>query len=327
MKAKLPISERFLYSLIVLNALILPASVPAASEVLPGSEPAAGHGQVQAESACRIDKTFVKDGVEIEHWTYKSDGLSVKGRLYLPCRREGRLPLIIFSHDGISGISSSHELSCLRLALKGYAVFAPSYRGEDGSDGMIEIAKGEVSDVLNALSILKKHRAIDEDRVFLMGASHGALISLLAAGRLPANSLKGLIFAYGVADVYRWWDHLIATRQLGKDPITRRTYGDGPQVRPESFRIRCGLNAVGNIDAPVLIMQGKLDTITPPEQAQYLKEALDEQGKEAQLKMYPNCLHGFLVYAPYLKSGVTPQERRETETAWNDLFEFLEQNR
>lgn len=324
MKAELTMHNKFLYSLIILSALIMPAA--ASADPGPAENPACPTAAAQSEPAYRTEKAYIKYDCEAEQWAYKSDKLTVKGRLYLPCRREGRLPLIIFSHDGVSGISSCHELACLRLARRGYAVFAPSYRGEDGSEGMIEIAKGEVSDVINALEILKKHKDVDPDRVFLMGASHGALISLLAAGRLPEASLKGIIFAYGVADVYKWWDYLIATKQLGKDPITRRTYGEGPRARPESFRIRNGLGAVDKIDAPVLILQGGLDTTTPPEQAERLKQALDEHGKEAQLKLYPDCLHGFLVYAPYLKSGVAPEERRETEQAWNDLYRFLDDN-
>ena len=39
-------------------------------------------------------------GVSIERWTYTSDGLLVKGELYLPPGK-GKLPLVVFNHDGI----------------------------------------------------------------------------------------------------------------------------------------------------------------------------------------------------------------------------------
>lgn len=262
-----------------------------------------------------------KQSINIQEWTYPSGKLKVKGKLYVAKKSATPKALIIFNHDGISGISKYHELSSLRLASQGFAVFSPSYRGEDGSEGQIEIAKGEVDDVINVLPLLRS--VVKTDSVYLMGASHGALISLLAASRLAPGEIKGVIFAYGVADIYSWWDYLKKAGKLGKDPITRRTYGDGPQARPQSFSIRHGLTAAEKLQIPILILQGGQDNITPPQQGRILAQTLKERGASYQYKEYPNCLHGFLVYAPYLKNGVTQAERRETECAWQDIFTFL----
>lgn len=263
----------------------------------------------------------LQQGIEVREWTYLSDGLKVKGRLYLPQGRKERRPVVIFNHDGISGISREHHLGSLRLARRGYVVFSPSYRGEDGSEGLVEIAKGEVRDVLNVLPLLAGIPEADPERVVLAGASHGALISLLAATREPR--IAGVVFAYGVADIHRWWDYLKEKGKLGRDPITRRTYGDGPQARPESFRIRNAVGQLSGLKAPVLILQGQLDDITPPEQARLLQEALDRQGVPNRLRLYPDALHGFLVYAPYLTQDVTPQEKAQAEEAWAEIFRFL----
>ena len=260
-------------------------------------------------------------GVEVREWTYLSDGLRVKGRLYVPQVQGARLPVVVFNHDGISGISREHHLSSLRLARGGYVVFSPSYRGEDGSEGQVEIAKGEVRDVLNVLPLLPSIPQAEAGRVVLAGASHGALISLLAASRAP--TVDGVIFAYGVADIYRWWAYLKEKGKLGGDPITRRTYGDGPDGNPESFRLRNGLGRVRNLKAPVLILQGLLDETTPPEQARLLKAALDRARVPNRLRLYPDALHGFLVYAPYLSEDVTPQEKSQAEQAWGEVFRFL----
>ena len=307
-----PSASDFLNTLTVnpaINPTIGTACLAQASTSLPGVE-------VTARSA--------QQGVNIEQWVYLSGTLKVKGRFYYPSNGASQpLPLVIFNHDGIDGISKYHELSSLRLAKRGYAVFSPSYRGEDGSQGVVEIAKGEVNDVLSAFRLLQKHPKVDNKHIYLMGASHGALISLLAASRLEPQEIKGLIFAYGVADIYAWWDYLKETNQLGHDPITRRTYGDGPEVRPQSFAIRHGLTAAKKLQIPVLILQGGLDTTTPPQQARNLANTLQQMGVENELKIYPNCLHGFLVYAPYLKKGVTKAERQETEEAWDEVFNFL----
>ncbi len=258
-------------------------------------------------------------GVTIREWTYLSDGLRVHGELYLPAGKS-KLPLVIFNHDGINGISKEHRYSSVRLALAGFVVFSPSYRGEDGSQGMIEIAKGEVNDVLNVLPLLKAHPRVDENRVSLVGASHGALISILAAARNP--EFKSVVAAYGVMDIYRWYAYLKRTGRLGKDPVTVRTYGPGPEKRPRSFEIRNGLSVAAKIQCPVLLLQGAQDKIVPEEQAHFMETALKKLDKPVQKEIYPDALHGFLVYAPYLDDA-SKAEKAQTEAAWKTMINFL----
>lgn len=266
----------------------------------------------------------VDGGVKVRQWTYRSHHYSVKGLLFVPPTPAGvKRPVVIFSHDGINGISKEHRLSSLRLAKAGYVVFAPSYRGEDGSEGMVEVAKGEVDDVLRAIDLLAEVPEADCQRLALAGASHGALISILAASRNP--KVKAVVVAYGVMDIYRWWDYLNRSGKRGNDEVTRRTYGDGPESRPQSFAIRNALGVVPQVDCPVLVLQGKKDDIVPYEQAVFLQQAMQKAGKTCQVELYPDCLHGFLVYAPYL-SDVTHAERQQTEQSWRTLLEFLRKN-
>ncbi len=260
------------------------------------------------------------EGVEMRRWTYLSDGLRVRGELYLP-PDAGRRPLVIFCHDGISGISKEHRLSSLRLARAGYVVFSPSYRGEDGSEGEIEIAKGEVRDVLNVIPLLVQLEQVDPERIALAGASHGALICALATAQ--EERVKALVMAYGVMDIYKWWHYLRDNGRLGNDPITSRTYGQGPHARPRSFAIRNALDVAARIHCPVLILQGKKDKIVPFEQAHLMERKLKSLGKPVQAEIYPDCLHGFLVYAPYIQDA-DAAEKKQTEQAWATMFRFLD---
>ena len=260
-----------------------------------------------------------EQGVAISKWTYTSDGLLVNGELYLPPGK-GKLPLVVFNHDGVSGISKEHRLSSIRLAKAGFVVFSPSYRGEDGSQGVIEIAKGEVNDVLNVLTLLKAHPKVDAKNIALVGASHGALISVLAASR--SSDIKAVVTAYGVMDIYKWHAYLKRAGKLGKDQLTQRTYGPGPKERPQSFAIRNALSVVPKINCPILILQGSLDDIVPEEQAHLMEQALKKAGKRVEKQIYPDALHGFLVYAPYL-SDVTKAEKEQTESAWKTMIAFL----
>jgi len=259
-------------------------------------------------------------GIPVYAWTYPSDGLKVKGLLFLP-HAEQALPLVLFNHDGVAGISEEHMRACARLARAGFTVFAPSYRGEDGSQGMVEVAAGEVRDVLNVLPLLAQVPGVDAERVALLGVSHGALISVLAAAQLP--QVDAVVEADGVMDIYGWWSYLKKTSRPANDDLSRRIYGEGPEDKPLAFSSRNALARVPKLKAPVLILQAGQDDIVPAEQARKFKTELDKFEVPATLKIYPNCHHAFLVYAPYLKSGMEPRERAETELAWRDLLAFL----
>ncbi len=275
--------------------------------------------------------------ISIYHITYYSDGLKVKGLLYLPpVEKEKKLPVVMFCHDGINGVSQDHERSSIRVAKWGYAVFCPAYRGEftsyrdrkkdeskrDKSEGEIEIAKGEVNDLLNAIKMISQYDWADMDRLAVMGASHGALISVLAATR--TDKIKALVSAYGVMNIYKWWDYLKENNMVGKDKITKRTYGNGPQDKPKSFKIRNAVSYVKNINCPVLILQGSKDKIVPEEQATFLNEALKKNDKTSKLCIYPDALHGFIVYAPYDEKG-DKKEKEQTEEAWGEVKKFFEE--
>lgn len=276
-------------------------------------------GSAAAQKLVKEEPVSTQQGVAITRWTYTSDGLLVKGELYLPAG-EQKLPLVVFNHDGISGISREHRLSSIRLAKAGFVVFSPSYRGEDGSQGSIEIAKGEVTDILNATSILRKHPRVQQDNVAFVGASHGALISVLAASR--DGNIKAVVAAYGVMDIYKWYAYLKRVGKLGKDEITTRTYGPGPEKRPQSFAIRNAVSVIPKLSSPLLILQGSLDDIVPEEQAHIMDRAMRSAQKEVELKIYPDALHGFLVYAPYLDDA-SAAEKQQTESAWRTMIGFL----
>jgi dipeptidyl aminopeptidase/acylaminoacyl peptidase len=261
-------------------------------------------------------------GVTIESITYASDGLKVGGLLFTPSSKR-KLPCLIFCHDGFSGISRQHRCASIRLANAGYIVFSPSYRGEDDSEGEVEIAKGEVRDVLNALTMVSGLKHVDHTRLALVGASHGATITLIAASK--TGKIRAVVVAYGITDIYRWWAYLKASGRLGSDRITRQTYGKGPVDRPLSFSIRNGISGVSALTCPVLILQGEMDEVVPKEQALILEQALKDQNISYRLRLYPHCAHGFLVYVPFLRDhSISRLEREETENAWKDMLEFLE---
>ena len=231
-------------------------------------------------------------------------------------------PLILFNHGGISGLNENSKRRCRELSARGYVVFASSFRGEDQSDGKIEVALGEVDDVLAGLNWLAQNATIqhiDLERVVLVGFSHGALISLQAAKR--AHRFKALVFSYGVSDIYSWVQYLRDSGQLGQDALTMKIYGTGPQSRPKEYAARFGLANLDQLDPhlEVLIMQGKLDEIVPPSQAEALAKALNAQAIKTTVRYFPNATHGFLIR----REALIGLEKQQSDQAWQAIYQFL----
>jgi dipeptidyl aminopeptidase/acylaminoacyl peptidase len=260
-------------------------------------------------------------GVREEKITYLSGKLKITARVWFPAGT-GIAPVVLYNHGGVTGFSSGTLKRCRELAMAGFIVFGSSYRGEEGSEGHVEVEKGEVDDVLAGINWLKTSPRVDPKRMSMMGTSHGAIIGLLAAAK--SRDLRALVFAYGVSDIYRWYQYLIDSNQLSKDQLTKDTYGKGPKDRPQSFAIRNGLNYLPQIPAtmPTLILQGAKDTIVPLEQAQFLFDGLSKLERPVTLKVYPNSGHGFINTRDALK-GV---QFEESLAAWKTALEFLKTN-
>ena len=231
-------------------------------------------------------------------------------------------PVILFNHGGISGLNENSKRRCRELSAQGYVVFASSFRGEDQSEGNVEVALGEVDDVLAGLRWLEQNATmerIDLKRVALVGFSHGALISLQAAKR--AHRFKALVFSYGVSDIYTWVHYLRESGQLGQDALTLKIYGTGPQSRPKEYAARFGLINLQQLDPSleVLIMQGTLDEIVPPSQAEALAKALKAHAIKTTVRYFPAATHGFLIR----REALTGLEKQQSDQAWREIYGFL----
>ena len=270
---------------------------------------------------------FAKADPLISQIRYPSAEKQINGRFCTADQKlfPGARPLILFNHGGVDGVSLNNERRMLELCRLGYAVVASSYRGEDGSDGEIEVALGEVDDVLALLAHLQNRALIDSNRVALIGFSHGALISLQAAKRqvsAKAPAFRALVFAYGVADISAWYRYLQKTKQLGKDALTQRIYGKGPELSPDNFTSRLGILGLEKLpsDLPILIVQGQRDVIVPASQADILYEALKNLDIRVAIHRSKHGQHGYLIR----REALVGAEKLDSERAWQAIYAFLE---
>lgn len=274
-----------------------------------------------------LDRAMV-DQVEQAYVSYPSGDLTVTGWIFVnPFGEQDVEPALIFNHGGVGGVNEATRAKCRWLAQQGYIVFAPSYRGEDDSEGEIEIAKGEVDDVVNAILQLRSHPGIETDTFVLLGLSHGALISVMAAARPELKGLvKATVAAYGVMDIYAWYQHLLDNDFDVSDSISVRVYGSGPDDKPEAFAERNALALAGKLsDAPLMLVQGGRDEIVPRQQAVTMITALRDSGRlQDRIKIYPDVGHGFLYWDdPRLHEQI---ELRQAKVAWQDILGFFQEH-
>lgn len=266
----------------------------------------------------------VEEGVAQTYVRYPSGDLQVTGWLFEDPLDASPRPLVVFNHGGVGGVGAGTKQLCRWLVQNGFTAFAPSYRGEDDGEGEIEVAVGEVDDVVAAIALLADHPRVDPERLLLAGTSHGALVSLKAACRPGlCERLDGVVAGYGVTDIYAWYQYLLDNDFDVRDPLSLRIYGEGPEDRPEAFSIRHLPNFLDDLcPAPVLVLQGAQDRIVPAFLAESLREELRARGRTGDdVRIYPSGGHGFLFWDdPSLHAE---EELADAAAARRAMLEFL----
>jgi dienelactone hydrolase len=87
---------------------------------------------------------------------------------------------LLYLHGGWA-LADEHVRDCQPFIEAGFAVLAPSYRGENGNPGAHEMLWGELDDALAALAHLRSLPEVDPERVFVCGHSAGGMLAALMA--------------------------------------------------------------------------------------------------------------------------------------------------
>jgi len=246
------------------------------------------------------EKLFEKDGVEAFKITYKSEGLKISGLLARPKNISGKAPLMIFNHGGIHGIRMAHTEWIKMFAKEGYVVLASTYRGEDDltgkSEGNVELAQGEVTDVLNLLKCGKTLDYVNDSKIGMVGFSHGAGITMQAIE--ISNEITAAAEFYGLNDARTHYQRYFSESITGGEDDERLDVFDQFQEMDEDKRTielekRTPLLCVDKVKPPLLIIHGEADKNIPISEAHLLKAEMEKYGKEYEMKTYPGAGHGF----------------------------------
>ena len=237
---------------------------------------------------------------EPKHLTFQTDsGDQAFGIYYGPKNNRLKLPLdtlppvIINVHGGPTGTALAafnpmHQFWTSR----GFAVFDLNHRGSTGYGRAFrkklygQWGINDVRDAINAVEHLVKHDLANADQVAIRGGSAGGYLVLACLA--DSDLFSAGVSYYGIADL----ELLTKDTHKFESRYLERLIGPYPD-RIERYKNRSPINKLQNISAPVLILQGKLDKIVPPNQAEMLYTRLIKRNSETQILCFDDEGHGF----------------------------------
>jgi len=214
--------------------------------------------------------------MSMEKISWKSDGLTIIGELYLPAGRRGTFPALVICHGIPAKVKGpddrGYPLLAERFCQEGFEVLIFNFRGAGLSEGDFDIL-GWARDLEEGLDDLTLRPEVDPKRIFLMGFSGGAAVSIyVAAHRKDVAALvscsspaefRDLITGKGLDDF------LVHARDAGiiKDPA----FPPSRENWKKSFQTVKPVDWIDKIPPrPMLIIHGTRDEVVDVSHAQRL---------------------------------------------------------
>jgi dipeptidyl aminopeptidase/acylaminoacyl peptidase len=216
---------------------------------------------------------------------YRSGGLSVVAYLYGPASPAAPRPVVVFNRGSGPRGDVAPEIAAMlhRLAVAGFAVLCPMYRGSDGGEGTDEMGGADLDDLMATAALVRELPGLDPDRLFLYGESRGGMMVFQALREgYPAR-------AAAVFGAFTDFDRLLASDPARYAPIVDPMKKSGQY---ETWvRRRSALSFVDALRAPLLLMNGGADRGVPPEHAFALAQALGARGRPYALVVFAEERH------------------------------------
>ena len=239
--------------------------------------------------------------VEPELVTVKSfDGETVTGFLYRPDPRKfpGRRPLIVNIHGGPESQFTPAFMGRNNYLLneQGIAIFFPNVRGSSGyGKRFVSLDNGpfkredSVKDIGAYLARLKADPGLDPARFAVTGGSYGGYMCYATAIHYP-DAFRGALCNVAISNFVTFLEN---TQSYRRD-LRRVEYGDerDPKQRAKLIAIS-PMTRIGEIKAPLYIVQGANDPRVPKSEADQIVKALRGQGRTVWYLVGENEGHGF----------------------------------
>ncbi len=214
--------------------------------------------------------------MKTEKISWKSDGLTIAGEVYIPPTPRRGLPGLILCH-GIPAQTKGpddrgYPLLAERFCRAGFFVLIFNFRGAGLSEGNFDIL-GWGRDLEAGFLYLGQRPEVDPRRVFLMGFSGGGAAAIYAAAKHP--EITGLVSCASPAEFKDILtrkgleDFLSHARKVGivRDP----GFPSSLEEWRKSFAVIRPLDWIGRVPPrPILILHGTKDDVVPVDHAHRL---------------------------------------------------------
>lgn len=236
-----------------------------------------------------VAKAYAEIGPEqisqMKPFVYKArDGVNIQGYVTIPRGQKAEnLPLVVMPHGGPE---SRDELGYSWwpqfMAAQGYAVLQMNFRGSDGyginftTAGYGEWGGAMQDDVTDGVKHLISEGIADPDRICIVGGSYGGYSALAGAAFTP-DLYKCAMSYSGVSDLNRKFGWV--KKRYGIKSSTYEYWLDNMGEPGDALDARSpALNAEA-IQADILLIHGKDDTVVDIEQSEVMAKALKKAGK------------------------------------------------
>lgn len=212
------------------------------------------------------------------------------GRLYQPTQT-GKKPVVLLSH-GFGGNHTQLASYARAFAQRGYLAYAFDFAGgstdsrSTGSTMKMSVFT-EQQDLAAVLKQFRQRADVDPQRIFLVGASQGGVVSALVAAQYP-QQIKGMALLYPAFSMVASAKSQYRTTA----DIPSRTEMWGTPVGKVYFQQLLNFDLLAQMKryaGPVLIMHGDQDEVVP---LKYSRQAAKTY-PHAQLKVLAGAGHDF----------------------------------
>jgi dipeptidyl aminopeptidase/acylaminoacyl peptidase len=227
-------------------------------------------------------------------YSYRArDGVEIPAFLTRPLDAQGPTPLVLLPHGGPAAQDvGGYDWLAHALASRGYAVLQPNFRGSGGFGKTWEEAGhggwgiGVMQhDLTDGVAAVVAAGIADPERICIAGASYGGYAALAGAAFTPELYRCAAAIA-GVADLR---DMLGFERDRAGGLSTTVSYWRQAMGVEDADSPTDHLNAaspahhVERMQAAVLLIHGRDDTVVPITQSRLMQRALAGAGKSVQL--------------------------------------------
>jgi dienelactone hydrolase/Tol biopolymer transport system component len=198
---------------------------------------------------------------------------------------EGPFPTILHVHGGPDIVATGGYWDGAQAMLDhGFAFLSVNYRGSVSFGKAFQeqiwgdIGHWEVEDMVAARTWLVDQGIAHPRQIFLKGMSYGGYLTLLALGTYP-DLWAGGMAGVAIADCVINWEDEAQTSKAFDATLFKGT----PTEQPELYRRASPVTYAEQVQAPILIIQGRNDTRCPSRQIEVYEAKMKALGKDIEV--------------------------------------------